>query len=327
LSGSSKLPLYFVREIFALSGRRQPAKPGNYTISDLCSDFMPVTCHRLSRKGLSGSWFDDCKWNKLPVVINNMDLALQPAIKTRSVPVSVLGFASSRRCLNESAHYEFVLRHYSDDGFSSSSASDLSKTSEALEKMWTEGIDEDRLRKAVVASKTTFGKHARTGYLTPPITVMAPDVPCNRAARLARYMVEVHGRLREFRTGTVFDAIFQLEDLLNLRSTSFQFYQIGMLLDRAQAASRVKNSKLGAFCAGPGMVPLCCAMTTDEKLRDKFFKPSACQSVAAPGGVHDHPVEEAESEGSEEDGGEEEPVVGKTAAQAKVSEKGSFGTR
>jgi hypothetical protein len=35
LSGSSKLPLYFVREIFALSGRRQPAKPGNYTISDI----------------------------------------------------------------------------------------------------------------------------------------------------------------------------------------------------------------------------------------------------------------------------------------------------
>jgi hypothetical protein len=33
--GLVQVALYFVREIFALSGRRQPAKPGNYTISDI----------------------------------------------------------------------------------------------------------------------------------------------------------------------------------------------------------------------------------------------------------------------------------------------------
>lgn len=40
--------------------------------------------------GFSGSWFDDCKYNKLPVVINNMDVALLPGIKTRDIPVAVM---------------------------------------------------------------------------------------------------------------------------------------------------------------------------------------------------------------------------------------------
>ena len=255
LTGQSILPTSFVAGAFKLARRNMRGNKHGFTDQDFCREFMPITSNRALQKQREAEWFDNLKYNLLPYCLSSMDCALQPLVRARKVRAAFLGFALARRCLNESVHFEFVLRRYDDQRFGRNSVSNLDSLPGILEKMAWNGIDQQRLKEAVEFAVETLGVHARTGYLTPSIEVQSGEVPNHRADRIAAFAVELQGNLVYYNVNSYYNAVLWLEQLLALPSNSFQAYQVSLLLERFGSAALPSKriSKLQHMpCAGPG---------------------------------------------------------------------------
>ena len=181
LTGQSILPTSFVTGAFKLARRNMRGNKHAFTVQDFCCEFMPITSNRVLQKQREAEWFDNLKYNLLPYCLSSMDCALQPLVRARKVRAAFLGFALARRCLNESVHFEFVLRRYDDQRFGRNSVSNLDSLPKILEKMMSDGIDQQRLKDAMEFAVETLGVHARTGYLTHSIEVQTGEVPNYKA--------------------------------------------------------------------------------------------------------------------------------------------------
>ena len=255
LTGQSILPTSFVAGVFKLARRNMPGNKHGFTVQDFCREFMPITNNRILQKKGEPEWFDKLKYNLLPACLSSMDRALQPLVRGRKIRAAVLGFAIARRCLNESVHFEFVLRRYDDQRFGRNSVSKLDSLPGILEKMAQNGIDQQRLKEAVEFAVDSLGVHARTGYLTTPIKVQAGGVPNHISDRVAAFAVELQSNLVHYNVNSYHDAVLCLEELLALPGTSFQAYQVSLLLERLVPAASLSRriSKLDRLCAGPGI--------------------------------------------------------------------------
>ena len=256
LTGQSILPTSFVAGAFKLARRNMRGNKHAFTVQDFCREFLPITSNRALQKQREAEWFDKLKYNLLPSCLSSMDCALQPLVRARKVRAAFLGFAIARRCLNESVHFEFVLRRYDDQRFGRNSVSNLDSLPKILEKMMSDGIDQQRLKDAMEFAVETLGVHARTGYLTHSIEVQAGEVPNHRADRLAAFAVELQGNLVYYNVNSYYSAMLWLEKLLVLPSNSFQAYQVPLLLERfgsaAQPSKRIVKPQY-LPCSGPGI--------------------------------------------------------------------------
>ena len=256
LTGQSILPTSFVTGAFELARRNLPGNKHAFTVQDFCREFMPITSNRVLHKQREAEWFDNLKYNLLPFCLSSMDCALQPLVRARKVRVAFLGFALARRCLNESVHFEFVLRRYDDQRFGSSSVSNLDSLPKILERMMNDGIDQQRLKDAMEFAVETLGVHVRTGYLMHSIEVQTGEVPNYKADRLAAFAVELQGKLVYYNVNSYYSAMLWLEKLLMLPSNSFQAYQVALLLERfgsvAQLSKRIVQPQF-LPCSGPGI--------------------------------------------------------------------------
>ena len=111
-SGATVLPVAFVRECFELM--RRGVHAGKMTLSAFINTVLPLTSSLFNEH----SWFDDYKFNHLPVGANNTDLVLHHTQRSRTAGGTynarevLLAATLARRCLNESLHLEYTLRCY-----------------------------------------------------------------------------------------------------------------------------------------------------------------------------------------------------------------------
>eukprot|EP00959_Pyramimonas_sp_CCMP1952_P225057 4706119-Pyramimonas_sp.AAC.1 len=85
-----------------------------------------------------------------------MDVCLQPVIRTKDVRAVALGAGIARRVLNESTHFELTLQKYADLRFNDTRASQLESIPRILSNMVSEGVQEERLQKAMEQASYTL---------------------------------------------------------------------------------------------------------------------------------------------------------------------------
>ena len=283
LSGSSKLPRTFVRRVFSLSRKSLPDSRTEFTVMSFCKTFLPIMSGRIRHKvkpNIADNWFDALKSNVLPAKLSNVDCVLQYVIRDKNAQACALAFGMTRRMLNEAAHLEFSLQRYASAKFDEDSPSDLEKLPTILRGMVKDGVDAQRLEDAIKASVKALGKRPRTGYLTPPVAVKQSGVSNSKAARIAVYASELRNRLIDHDFKDYYDLILHFESIFAIAANRFASYQRLLLLRRLQEATCGMASlrePIHAYCAGPGMIPLCSVLR---------------KGAAGPADVDDDPVVE-----------------------------------
>ena len=268
LRGCDCLPPAFVAEAFKLGRKTVAVTLAQYSINEFVQDFLPITSSRILRKTGIRDWYDAFKYNVLPQSLSSLDVVFDAVIDTKDAQTILMGSGLARRKLNESVHFEYVLRKYDNSKMCTDCESDFAKIPKILAEMVAKGVDKSRLKTAFAQGCKELGVQPRTGYQCPPISVAA-KCGASHAAKLAAYAVELRDRISSYGPRNYLEASLHLEEIIGLRRNSFQFYQVAQLLERLNSSTHAGERLVSLLpdCAGPGMIPLTLAMSADVRIR------------------------------------------------------------